>query len=409
MSIHFTGAGIVSPLGHSVQVTMDALEAGRSSLEHVEEWAAVDGLSSHVAARVNDFDNRFIPRKVRRTMSKMSEMLCKATSEALSQANLSLDEVEHRRVMLLVGSTTGSTETFEVSFKKFHESGSSRGQFSTTMFKTMNHSVALNLASYLQFKGTVISPSSACSTGAQAILLGAQFIESGLCDIALCGGADEVHVGTAIAFDTAQAASSGFNGDPKRASRPFDAQRDGVVVAEGASLVVLESADSMRSRSAQSLGEICGWAQSCDGGQVAHSGADSMAQTMQDALSKAGIGPEDVGYVNAHATATLLGDLYESQAVHTVFGDHTPISSLKGHLGHSFAPCGTMEAIATLHMLRTQRFLPTLNLEEIDPELPALGYLREVSSFETEHAMSNNFAMGGMNVSLILRAPDKPR
>jgi 3-oxoacyl-[acyl-carrier-protein] synthase II len=334
-------------------------------------------------------------------MSKMSQMLCRAGDEALGQAGLTPEGLNALRVMVIVGSTTGSTGSFEQSFKKFHETGSAAGQFSTTMFKTMNHSVALNLASYWGFKGAVLSPSSACSTGAQAILLGAEFIRAGLCDVAICGGADEAHIGTAIAFDTAQAASSAFNDSPAQSSRPFDAQRDGVVVSEGAAVVVLESAASRQERQVHSLGEIVGWAQSCDGGQVAHSSAASMAENMRSAVTAAGLSPDDIGYVNAHATSTLLGDRYEAQAIYEVFGS-VAVSSLKGNLGHSFAPCGTLEAIATLDMLRREAFLPNLNWVSAGADAPPLVYLEKPTRLNTTLALSNNFAMGGMNISLVL-------
>ena len=402
--IDFTGSGIVSCLGQDVASNMRALREGDSGVSVVEEWVQLDGLRSHVAGLVGDFDNRFIPRKTRRTMSKMSEMLCKACDEAMAEAGLSLEQLNSSRVMIIVGSTTGSAVSFEASFAKYHTSGSAEGQRSTTMFKTMNHSVALNLASYLGFKGAVLSPSSACSTGAQAILLGGQFIEAGVCDIAICGGGDECHVSTAIAFDTLHAASSSRNGTPKSASRPFDRTRDGVVVAEGAAVAILESKESRVSRGAESKGRLLGWSQSCDGGEVAHSTTGSMAGNMRNALEMAGLKPDDVGYINAHATSTLLGDQYEAEAVFDVFGAGTAISSLKGHMGHCFAPCGTIEAIVTLHMLKTGTFIPTLNLEEVAPGMPNLDYLKTGTVLDTRTAMSNNFAMGGMNVSVILGA-----
>ena len=159
----------------------------------------------------------------------------------------------------------------------------------------------------------------------------------------------------------------------------------------------------MKGRVAQSMGQLLGWAESCDGGEVAHSTAGSMAANMLAALEDAGLNPSDVGYVNAHATATHLGDRYEAQAIHEVFG-RVPVSSLKGHLGHSFAPCGTLESIATLAMLRSGTFWPTLNCAHPDPQLPALDYLVDERSMDCPVAMSNSFAMGGFNVALVLSA-----
>jgi len=391
----------VTSLGPDLNTSIQALYANNSGIIAMPEWSRVTGLRCLVAAPVQDFSGRFIPRKTRRTMSKMSQMLCQAATEALAQAGLTPEELNTRRVMLIAGSTTGSTGALEQSFLKGHENSSTVGQRSTTMFMTMNHSVSLNLASYLGFKGRVLCPSSACSTGAEAMMLGAQMIEAGICDIALCGGADELHVGTAVAFDTVEAAASAFNNTPAQACRPFDAQRDGVVISEGAAVAILESAASREQRSVPSLGAVCGWAQSCDGGSVAHSSTASMAANMRTALAKAQIEPTDIAYVNAHATGTTLGDTFEAEATHEVLGP-VPISSLKGHMGHSFSPCGTFEALTTLHMLRSGRFLPTRNLDTPETGLAPLQYLTTETPLEGQYALSNNFAMGGMNLSLVL-------
>ena len=395
------GGGAVTSVGHDLKTSIAALYANKSGATTMSEWADFSGLRCHVAAPVLDFDGRFIPRKTRRTMSKMSQMLCRAALEAIEQAGLSVEELNTRRVMLIVGSTTGSTASLENSFVKAYNSGSTVGQPATTMFMSMNHSVCLNLASYFGFKGRVLSPASACSTGAEAMMIGAQMIEAGLCDIAVCGGADELHIATAIAFDTVEAASSAFNSTPELACRPFDARRDGVVVSEGAAVAVLESSASRDSRGVKSLGRVCGWAQSCDGGSVAHSSTESMAANMRAALESAQLSPEDIGYVNAHATSTTLGDRFEAQATYDVLGE-VPVSSLKGHMGHSFAPCGTFEALATLHMLDVGRFLPTRNLDIPEDGLPPLNYFKVDAALDVGFALSNNFAMGGMNVSLVL-------
>lgn len=396
------GGGAITSLGSDLESSIGALFANKSGIIRMPDWTEFAGLRCHVAAPVQGFDGRFIPRKTRRTMSKMSQMLCQAAAEALEQAGLGHQELNTRRVMLIVGSTTGSTDSLETSFLKAYTHNSTLGQNSTTMFMTMNHSVSLNLASFLGFKGRVLSPSSACSTGAEAMMLGAEMIEAGVCDIAVCGGADELHLATAIAFDTVEAASSGFNETPDQACRPFDARRDGVVVSEGAAVAVLESASSRENRGSASLGVLCGWSQSCDGGSVAHSSTGSMAANMRAALEKANISAEDIDYVNAHATGTSIGDQFESQATFDVLGA-VAVSSLKGHMGHSFAPCGTFEALTTLRMLHVGRFLPTRNLEVPDSGLPSLQYLTDETKLDAQYALSNNFAMGGMNVSLVFR------
>ena len=355
MTVHISGYGLVSSLGLNADATFSALRAGRSAARFMPEWSQVEGLHSHVASLVPDYDASFIPRQKRRTMSRMSEIACIALEESLAQAGLAKDELAGRRVMIIAGSTTGSTIAMAESQKQFHQTESFKGQLSTTVFKCMSHSLALNLASHLDFNGPVLSPSSACSTGSQAILLGKQMIQSGYCDIVLAGGADECHITSCFSFDVALAATRNFNHAPKMASRPFDRDRDGIVVSEGASMLVLESLQSLQQRGMPSYGRVVGGAHRCDGQHVSKPIVKSLVATMGEALRDAGAKPGDVSYVNAHATSTKLGDWSEASAVHRVFGDQMAISSIKGHLGHSFAAAGSTEAIIALKMLNTMR------------------------------------------------------
>lgn len=402
MTVHISGYGLVSPLGLTADETFDALRRGDSAARFMPEWSQVEGLHSHVASLVPEYDVSSIPRKLRRTMSRMSEMGCLAADECLATANLAREELSRRRTMIIAGSTTGSPIAMRQSLKHFHQTGSFTGEVSTTVFKCMSHSLSLNLAAYLDFNGPVLSPSAACSTGAQAILLGKQMIDSGYCDLVIAGGADECDVTSCFSFDVALAASRGFNHTPEQASRPFDRDRDGIVVSEGAALIVLESEQSLNSRGATSHGVVLGGAQRCDGQHVSRPIVPAMAETMREALADACVVPCDIGYVNAHATSTRLGDQSEALAIHEVIGEGKPVSSLKGHLGHSFAAAGSTEAILSLMMLQQGVMLGTKNLNCPDPEMPPLYFVTDDAPLPVGPILSNSFAFGGFNVSLVL-------
>jgi 3-oxoacyl-[acyl-carrier-protein] synthase II len=333
----------------------------------------------------------------------MSEMAVLATLQALEQANLSSDtELNSPRVLIIMGSTTGSPMILETYFKKLFERGGPEGQLSTTFFKVMNHSVPANVAAALGFQGALLSPSSACATSAQAMILGWELIQSGLYDIVIAGGADELHYISTAIFDIVLAASRKYNQQPDLSPRPFDRERDGLVVSEGASVIILESETSAKQRSAKKLAEFCGGAYLCDGTHMSQSSASTMAKTMKLALDRSRRKAEEVNYVNAHATGTLHGDQEEAQAIGQVFGSQTPVSSLKGHFGHSLAACGTLEVVASIKMMENQLLIPTRNLSQVDPACSGIKHLHEIKHQPTQTILSNNFAFGGMNTSLII-------
>ena len=301
-----------------------------------------------------------------------------------------------------MGSTSGSPATLELYFKKLFERGGPEGQLSTSFFKVMNHSVPANVASALGFRGAMLSPSAACATSSQAMILGWELIRAGLYDTVIAGGADELHYMSAAVFDVVHAASRHYNDRPSEASRPFDKARDGLVVSEGASVVVMESGDRVAERAARPLAELLGGAYLCDGSHMSQSSGATMSEVMRMALDRAKRNASDVQYVNAHATATVHGDEEEAKAIGAVFGSVTPVSSLKGHLGHNLAACGVNEAIACIEMMRRGVLVPTRNLDEIAPECSMVRHLREPENTAIHTVLSNNFAFGGMNTSLVL-------
>lgn len=400
MKVFITGMGALTSLGTNVDSTFEALKAGKSGVQVIEDWKQYNGLYTHLAAPVGDYNVSKLPRTVRRAMSRMSEMGALAAIEAVEQAGLG--SLNSTRSMLVLGSTSGSPQTFELYFKKLFEKHGPEGQVSTSFFKVMNHSVAANVAAALDYQGPLLAPSSACSTSSQAMILGWELIKSGMYDVVVAGGADELHYMSAAIFDIVMAASRGYNDRPQEASRPFDRDRDGLVVSEGASVVVMESERHMEARKGKPLAEFNGGAYLCDSSHMSQSSTSTMIKTMHEALSRSGLRVGDIDYVNAHATATVHGDEAEIKAIADVFGAQTPVSSLKGHFGHCLAACGTLEAIAAVKMMQESLLIPTRNLENVSPDCEGVLHLKQVTERPVRHVLSNNFAFGGMNTSLLV-------
>lgn len=403
MKVFITGMGALTSLGNSVDQMWEGLKEGRSGVRAYPEWKQYNGLFCHLGAPVPEYDVMKIPRQVRRSMSRMSEMASLATFQALAQADLQPgSQLNSPRTLLIMGSTSGSPWTLETYFRKLFEKHGPEGQLSTSFFKVMNHSVAANVAAALGFNGSLLSPSSACSTSTQCLLLGWELIKAGLYDRVIAGGADELHYMSAAIFDIVQAASRNYNDRPEIASRPFDRDRDGLVVSEGAGVLILESEKLVQERKARPLAELRGGTYQCDGTHMTQSSAETMMAVMNEGLARAFLRPEDVDYVNAHATATIHGDGEEAKAIAGVFGPNIPVSSLKGHLGHSLAACGALEVIASVEMIQNSLIIPTRNLTHVAPECEGVRHIKENISAPVRNVLSNNFAFGGMNTCLLV-------
>jgi len=398
-----TGMGAVSPFGRGVNTLMASLIDGKSGIRRAEELGAIQGLRCRVAGLVPGVDSREIPRKYRRSMSNMSIFALLACSEALVQAGLGAKECAGGRMGLAIGSTTGSIQATHEFFENFLTTGSLEQMKSTVFFKIMNHSCAANISKALGLTGRIISPSAACSTGCQAIGCGYEMIAFGKQRYMLCGGADEFHALTAGAFDVLNAASVKYNEQPHRTPRPFDRDRDGVVCSEGSGIVLLESLDSARERGVTILGEIIGFSTIADPKSIANPDADSIELCMREALNDAGIEPHQIDYINAHATATVQGDLAECAAIYKLFGNSTPVSSFKGHLGHALAASGSLELCALVGMFERHCLIPTLNLDNIDESCRHIQHVQFLKTKKLQTAIKNNFALGGVNSSLVIR------
>jgi 3-oxoacyl-[acyl-carrier-protein] synthase II len=273
----------------------------------------------------------------------------------------------------------------------------------TTYLKMMSHTAPVNIGVFFGLTGRVITTSSACTSGSQGVGSAYEAIRTGKQVAMIAGGAEQLDATAAAVFDTLFATSV-RNDAPETTPRPFDANRDGLVLGEGACTLILEELEHARARGADILAEVVGYGTNSDGQHVTQPSAETMAQAMRLALEDAELAPEDIGYVNAHGTATDHGDIAETAATAQVFGARMPISSLKSYVGHTLGACGAYEAWITIEMMREGWFAPTLNLESRDPRCAELDYITgEGRELQTDYVMSNNFAFGGINTSLIFK------
>ena len=398
-----TGMGAVSPYGKGAGALIESMIDGKSAVSTIASLTDIIGLRSWVAGLVNDIDPKEIPRKFRRSMSPMSIYAVLACQEALDQACLDATECNSGRMGVAIGTTIGSTQASQEFFNSLLTTGGLEQMKSTVFFKIMNHSAAANVSQILNITGRTLSPAAACSTSCQAIGYGYEMIAFGKQDIMLCGGADEYHPLSTGTFDILNAASVKFNDHPHQTPRPFDRDRDGVVCSEGSGILLLETLNSAIKRKAKILGEIIGFATVSDPSNIANPDTASIKRCMQLALEDANVKPEEIDYVNAHATATLQGDIAESKAISEIFGNNTPVSSFKGHLGHTMAASGALESIALMEMINRGCLIPTLNLENIDDACSNIRHICEPETMSVATAIKNNFALGGINSSLVIR------
>lgn len=399
-----TGMGGITALGESWEGIEASLRAGRNAVRRMPEWDYFDTLNTRLGAPVDDFVTpAHYPRKMIRSMGRVSLLAVRASEMALADAGL-LDNAAIRdgRMGIAYGSSSGSVEPVRV-FGRMLETGSMQGVTSTSYIQMMPHTTAVNIGLFFGLKGRIIPTSSACTSGSQGIGYAYEAIRFGRQTLMLAGGAEEISAPGAAVFDTLFATSS-RNEAPTTTPRPFDRDRDGLVVGEGAAALLLEEREHALARGARIYAEIVGFASNSDGRHVTQPEAGTMAAAMHQALADAQLAAHDIGYVSAHGTATDRGDIAESHATREIFGAHTPISSMKSYLGHSLGACGAIEMWWAVEMMRRQWFAPTLNLDNVDPACAELDYLvGDGRKLDTAYVMSNNFAFGGINTSIILK------
>ncbi|MDE9539071.1 beta-ketoacyl-ACP synthase [Xenorhabdus bovienii] len=399
-----TGMGGITALGHNWQSVSSGLKAGKNAVQHMSAWSEYDGLNTLLGAPVTDFSlPDHYTRKRIRSMGRVSLMSTRATELALERAGL-LDNpiLTHGETGIAYGSSTGSTKPVS-EFATMLTEKHTHNITGTTYVQMMPHTTAVNTGLFFGLRGRVIPTSSACTSGSQAIGYAWEAIRHGYQTVMVAGGAEELCPSEAAVFDTLFATSQ-KNDAPKTTPSPFDTNRDGLVIGEGAGTLILEELEHAKARGAKIYGEIIGFATNCDASHITQPQSETMQLCMEMALKSAGRQSADIGYISAHGTATDRGDVAESQATANVFGRNTPISSLKSYFGHTLGACGALEAWLSLEMMNEGWFVPTINLNEIDPACGELDYImHQPREIQTEFIQSNNFAFGGINTSIVFR------
>jgi 3-oxoacyl-[acyl-carrier-protein] synthase II len=364
------------------------------------------GGNCRVAALIPETpESRKIPRKYRRNMGPLAELAFHASAEALAHAAVPQEKIGSPGLGVVFSSSTGSAQSLEEVFKVYLEDERRSLPQAGSFFKIMSHTCAANVAHALGLKGVTYSVNSTCASSTQAIGVGYEQLKHGRQEIMICGGAEEMHPVVVSIFDLLQAASWQYNETPTKTPRPFDSKRDGTVCGAGSGALILETEASALARGAQVFGEVAGYYSNLDPTSMAQSSKESIVACIQGALEDAGMKPGDIDYVNAHATATIAGDISESQAIAEVFGEHRPpVSSLKGHMGHTLAASGALETIACLEMMRRGQLIPTLNLDTPAPEAAGLNHVADAGpQGKTACVMKNSFAFGGVNAVIIVK------
>ena len=399
------GEGLVSSLGHSPGEVVPRLRELRNCVAQSEDLATYKGLRTRLWAPCGYVRPERYTRKVLRTMSPVSEMSLFAAEGALSQAGLAGDEEAIRggRLGVAFGSCSGGVAA-NLDFATILVDREVKNVTSSTYLKMMPQTVAVNLSVHFGTTGRLLPTGTACTSGSLAIGEAYEAIASGKQDVMIAGGAEEFSVTQVSVFDTLFSTSC-RNDDPAGTPRAFDCGRDGLVIGDGAAVLVLEELEHALARGAKPIAEVVGFGTNTDGRHVTQPSSATMARALALALEDAGLPPSAIGYVNAHGTATTIGDVAEGTATESVFGRNAvPVSTIKNYTGHTLGACGAIEAIATVEMMRGGWFAPNLNLTDPDPACGQNDFITgEGRSLDVEFAMSNNFAFGGVNTSLIFR------
>ena len=399
-----TGMGVVSPLGCDVETAFDRLKMLRNCVETLPELAEYEGLNSHLAALSRFTRPTTYTRKVVRTMGEVSILALNATEQAIAQAGLTEELLQGGRCGVAYGSCSGSIQPM-LDFYSLIITKKVQNINSGTYLKLMPQTTAVNLGVHFRLHGRLMPTNTACTSGSLAIGSATELIRWGVQDVMLAGGAEEFNAAQVAVFDTLYATSL-KNDSPATTPAPYDADRDGLVIGDGATTFVLEELEHARARGARILAEVVGFAETTDGTHVTNPNAETMAHALTGALADAEIDARQIGYVSGHGTATRAGDVAEAAATRAALGWAAPISSIKSYVGHTLGACGALEAAMLVKSLETGWYPPTLNLRHPDPACAELDYIMgESRPIDAEYAMSNNFAFGGVNTSLVLRRP----
>jgi len=397
-----TGMAMVSPAGLSVEKSFERLHRFENCVEYLKTLDEYGKLNTRLAAPINDFKTpTHFDRKVRRTMGRVSILSVATAEEALKDAGLiGAEIITNGQTGVSYGSSTGSLGAI-LDFYSMQVDKEVKNVDSGSYIKMMPHTNAVNISLYFQTKGRLIPTSTACTSGSMGIGYAYESIKNGYQTVMIAGGAEELHPTQIAIFDTLYATSL-KNDCPKCTPAPFDKDRDGLVIGEGAGTLILEEYQHAKNRNAKIYAEIIGFGANTDGSHITNPDSKTMSMVMDEALRDAKINSDEIGYVNAHGTATVQGDIAETNATYDVFKRRIPISSIKSYMGHTLGACGAIEAILSIEMMNKKWFCPTINLNNVDENCGALDYIKKTGrELDTKIIMSNNFAFGGINTSLI--------
>lgn len=402
-----TAEAAITPIGNTKEKVVENLQNGVSGVGPLRKDGLLDDhIHSGVYGTVDypieyDFD-----RKYRKTMGPVSFYACRVVADLLAKAGLDPDFLSSGRLGVAFGSIHGSPSMQREIYRVFlGDDASGSGSISAVNYlKSMVHTTAVNITKMFHITGRVVSSCTACTTSSQSVGFGYEMVKYGMQDAMICGGADEYDLTTVAVFDSLLACSTAYNDSPGLTPRPFDAARDGLVVAEGAGAVLLEEYEFARKRGANIIGEIVGFSCNNNGGDLILPSLEGITRVMRDGLENAGTGPGSVDFVSAHATGTKMGDVLESQAIERIYGKSAYVSGLKSYMGHTMSACGIIETILTLYMMEEGFIAPTLHLDNIDPRCSGVNHVSRLVKAPIRTAAVHNFAFGGVNTSLILKS-----
>jgi 3-oxoacyl-[acyl-carrier-protein] synthase-1 len=397
-----TGLGIISPIGNSTQEVVASLREARSGITISEDHKRL-GFRSHVEGSLKVDIDASVDRRARRFMGDGAAYAYMAMEQALRDSGLEERDSSNEKTGLIIGSGGPSTKSIvqTADITRDPERGPRRvGPFMVP--RSMSSSPSAVLSTFFKIKGTSYSITSACATSAHCIGNAAELIQWGKQDIMFAGGGEELHWTLAVHFDAMGALSSHYNDTPERASRPFDKDRDGFVIAGGGGVVVLEELEHAKARGAKIYGELVGYAASSDGYDMVAPSGDGAARCMRMAMGQV---KAPIDYVNAHGTATKVGDTTEIGAMRNVFGKNMPpVNSTKSLTGHAQGAAGAHEAIYTLLQMKHGFIAESANIDELDPEIADAPVVRSrIDNAKLETVMSNSFGFGGTNATLIFQ------
>lgn len=396
-----TGMGIYSCIGTNIEAVRQSLYEGKSGIVVLPERKEY-GYRSALTGYVPTPDlKQLLGRRERISMGQESEFAYMATSEALAQAAITPNYLRENEVGILYGNDSVAGSVIETN-DKIREKRDTTLVGSGAVFKTMNSTVTMNLSTLYGLRGINMSISAACASGSHAVGLAYLLIQSGLQDCIVCGGAQEINKYSMGSFDGLGVFSMRED-DPTRASRPFDAARDGLVPSGGAATLVLENYEHAMQRGATPIAEVVGYGFSSNGGHISTPNVEGPARAMERALQNAGLQATDIDYINAHATSTPIGDANEAKAIYQLFGGNTPVSSTKGLTGHECWMAGASEIVYSVIMMQHNFIAPNLNFETADADSGRLRIIAETTPQHIDTFLSNSFGFGGTNSAIIVR------